>query len=73
MDTKELEDGKGAGFPLSDGLGSQLPPPLTEGQIDFICKCQWSGGWNKKAMLEFARRIESAHGIGVRKAIRPPI
>jgi hypothetical protein len=57
---------------MSDLPESKLPEPLTEGQIEFICKCQWSGGWNKQAMIEFARRIESAHGIGVRKPMRPP-
>jgi hypothetical protein len=37
--------------------------PLTPEQIEQICTGLWSGGWREKAMQDFARAIEAAHGI----------
>lgn len=37
--------------------------PLTDEQITQICMGLWSGGWREKAMQDFARAIERAHGI----------
>ena len=37
--------------------------PLTDEQITQICTRLWSGGWRAKAMKDFARAIERAHGI----------
>ena len=38
--------------------------PLTHEEITQICMGLWSGGWREKAMQDFARAIERAHGIG---------
>ena len=40
MKTDELEDGKGAAFPLSDGLGSQIPEtsPSRLAQLELVEK-----------------------------------